>query len=140
MSNVQHGYWFQSMVTFFFLSFLEQDKHVTKCSSYIETIQPSRIMTKYLPLYETKPPSWLVWQDGSNLDHSEKCQSEWSAFIFLFTASYSCKLTQLVALIKRANADYSWDQRAYIVKGIEWQQIHTLYYRANTDCACLFFK
>lgn len=51
----KHGY--------FFLSFLEQDKHVTKCSSYIETIQPARIMTKYLPSYETKPPSWLVWKE-----------------------------------------------------------------------------
>lgn len=35
---------------------LEQDKHVTKCNSYIETIQPARIMTKCLPSYETKPP------------------------------------------------------------------------------------
>lgn len=70
----KHGY-------FFFLSVLEQDKHVTKCSSYIETIQPARIMTKCLPLYETKPPSQLVWKDGSNLCLSERCRSDWVATV-----------------------------------------------------------
>lgn len=76
MSNVQHVIGFKAWLLLF-LSFLEQDRHVTKCSSDIETIQLAQIMTKCLPSYETKPPSWLVWKDGSNLYHSERWQSEW---------------------------------------------------------------
>lgn len=97
MSNVQHVIGFKAWLLLF-LSFLEQDRHVTKCSSDIETIQPAQIMTKCLPSYETKPPSWLVWKDGSNLYHSETCQSEWLTLSFqhLVIGSYykkgKCKL------------------------------------------------
>lgn len=91
------------MVTFFFLSFLEQDKHVTKCSSYIETIQPARIMTKYLPSYETKPPFMVSLKRMDPISGTLRGVSQSGQTFFFLSCGE--KLTQRVALIKRANVD-----------------------------------
>lgn len=71
MSNVQHVIGFK----LFSFVFLEQNKHVTKCSS--ETIQPARIMTKVSSLVWDKTPFMVVL----NQRDSGQSQREWAAFM-----------------------------------------------------------
>lgn len=137
MSNVQHVIGFKAWLLSFFFSFLEQDKHVTKCSSYIETIQPARIMTKYLPSYETKTPFMVSLKRMDPICHSERCQSEWAAFVFkLFFFSFFFKLWWKANSVDSSLKKGKCRSGLVEVKGQTVcceGQIHTFHYRAKTD-------
>lgn len=117
------------MVTFFFLSFLEQDKHVTKCSSYIETIQPARIMTKYLPSYETKPPFMVSLKRMDPISGTLRgvSQSGQTFFFKLWWKANSAGSSHKKGKCRSGLVEVKG--QTVCCKG----QIHTLHYRAKTD-------
>lgn len=81
----KHGYFF------FFSSFLLRAKQACNQMQFIYIYIEKRYnqhgsWQKFLPSYETKPPSWLVWKDGWNLDQSQERRSEWAALGCFFSS------------------------------------------------------
>lgn len=129
MSNVQHVIGFKAWLLF---SFLFRARQACNQMQFIyRNDTTSTDHDKVSSLVWDKTPfmvSLKGWIESMSL---WEVSVRVGSFRFL-TFSYSGKLTQLVALTKRANVDLDcWGQRAY---SMLWRaQIHSLHYRANKD-------